>query len=68
MVCWTWVLKSDNLINNLFQKVVCRLLVIYIGMAVPVYVQARNTINVTPEHAAVEKQATVETVVKQIGQ
>ena len=55
-------------LDTLFQKVACRLLVAYIGKAVPVYVQARNMTYATPEHAAVEKLATVETVVKQVKQ
>ena len=53
---------------TLFPKLVCRLLVASIREAVPAYVQARNTTYATPEHAVVEKQETVETVVKQIGQ
>ena len=54
--------------GTLFQNVVCRLSVESIRIAAPVYVQARNTTYATPEHAAVEKYATVEAVVKQIGQ
>ena len=55
-------------LGALFHKITCRLLVAYIGKAVPVYVQARNMTYATPEHAAVEKWVTVETVMKQTGQ
>ena len=54
--------------GTLFQKVVRRLLLAYIGKTVPIYVQARNMTYATPEHAAIEKQATVETVAKLTGQ
>ena len=54
--------------STLFQKVACKLLVVYIGRAVPVYVRARNVTYATPEQATVEKWATVETVVMQTGQ
>ena len=38
------------------------------GKAFTVYGQARNMTYATPEHAAVEKKATVKIVVKQTGQ
>ena len=40
--------------GTFFQKVACKLLVAYIGKAVPVYVQARNLTYATPQHAAVD--------------
>ena len=52
----------------MFQKVACNLLVGYVGKAVPVYVHARKKAYATLEHAALEKKATLEIVVKQTGQ
>ena len=54
--------------GTLPQKVACRLLVAYIEKAVTVYVQARKITYATPKHAAVEKYATVEIVMKQTRQ
>ena len=54
LIACGWQMLNDCM-GTLFQKVVCRLLVIYTGMAVPDYVQTRNTIYAIPEHAAVEK-------------
>ena len=52
----------------MFQKVAYNLLVVYVGKAVPVYIHARKKAYATLEHAALEKKATVEIVVKQTGQ
>ena len=52
----------------MFQKVACYSFVVYVGKAVPVYVHARKKTNATLEHAALEKKAIVEIVVKQTGQ
>ena len=52
----------------MLQKVACNLLVVYVGKTVPVYVHARKKAYATLEHAALEKKATVEIVVKQTGQ
>ena len=54
--------------GTLFQKVACRLLVADTGKVVSVYVQSRNMTYATPEHAAVEKEASLETVAKETGQ
>ena len=54
--------------GTLFPTVACRLLVSYIGKAVPVYIQTGSMTYASPEHAAVEKYATVEAVVKQVKQ
>ena len=46
----------------------CMQFVICVGKAVSVYVHARKKAYATLEHAALEKKATVEIVVRQTGQ
>ena len=62
-----WLAIVERVHRYLVQKVACRVLVTYIGKAVPVYVQARNRTYATPEHAAVDKKAGKKTVVKLTG-
>ena len=54
-------------IGTLVQKAACRLSVTHIGKDVLVYVQTRNMTYASPQHATIEKQLTVETVLKQTG-
>ena len=52
----------------MFQKVACNSLVVNVGKAVPVYIHARKKAYAILEHAALQKKAIVEIVVKQTGQ